>query len=217
MKVSCLRNNKQFYSKIPCRCILKKKGMLCLTSWIQVALKDRLSPAIKALHNLCDDLPIRLFGLAGGLQERKKHLGVGRNMRRLKIRENKRCIVLFIHLKMNHFSRSYIHMVDYGKVFRTVVSKRKTSLFLKCVLFHMERLSNPPVCGDFLMLYIVFVDFLAQIRLNKLDWLAQDLEREAFAWDFRVSQTCLTFGTPSSSNQNLLPIKTRPHTKNNTN
>ena len=36
-------------------------------------------------------------------------------------------------------------MVDYGKVFRTVVSKGKTSLFLKCVLFHMERLSNPPV------------------------------------------------------------------------
>lgn len=131
-------NNKQFFlfSKIPCRCILEKKGMLCLTSWIQVALKDCPSPAIKALHNLCDDLPIRLFGLSGGLQETKNISGLGEEWEDWKLGKTKSAPYPPKMQNLQYFT--------YGRVFRTVVSKGTNSLFVNGVFFSTwnERLSR---------------------------------------------------------------------------
>ena len=132
-------------------------------------------------------------------------------MRRLKIRENKRCIFLFIRLKWI-ISRSYIHMVDYGKVFRTVVSKGKTSLFLKCVLFHMERLSNPPVWRFLDAIYCI-CRFSGTDSSQQVGLICPRFGKGSFCLRFPGVTNMFDLRNPFKFEPELASYKTLPHTK----
>ena len=76
------------------------KDRYAMFNKLNVALKDRLCPAIKALHTLCDDLPIRLSDFQESPEgcRKEKHFGVGRN-EKIENWKQRRISIFLFHLR----------------------------------------------------------------------------------------------------------------------